>query len=368
MIRGIEYDMSKTPFLLRRNLVSECARVLRERMDAGHWGSELPGERKLAEELQIGRDTVRAALETLERKGVVSAPVRGHGRKILRRNGQGLKEAELVQVGLLTFATPENASQSFLLEIGRIQQLLTTQGRSLIVDSPRWYRSAGPEVALGKYVKEKRCGFWILHRPPVEVQRAVERMGLPCLVRGEVEAGVKLPSVEVDWEAAVRHATGLLWRKGHRRVGLLVSSDRWEQGSTAVQGFRAFGEKGFSPRVIEEDGSTVGMRASLAASFQRKDPPTALIARCTRQAVTAMQWLAQHKHEVPRHVSVMCLEHEAALDWMVPKVSRYVMQPEKVARMVLRQMEKVLTGGRRAIRATHMMPQFIAGDSVGKCG
>jgi DNA-binding GntR family transcriptional regulator len=40
-------------------------------MLAGHWQGHLPGERELCAKLQVSRHTVRAALDELERDGLL---------------------------------------------------------------------------------------------------------------------------------------------------------------------------------------------------------------------------------------------------------------------------------------------------------
>ena len=54
---------------MRPSLVAETARVLREGISSGRWPERLPGERELSAALQVGRNTLRAALAELEREG-----------------------------------------------------------------------------------------------------------------------------------------------------------------------------------------------------------------------------------------------------------------------------------------------------------
>lgn len=56
------------PMPSRGNLVAECVRVMRLRIAAGEWNQLLPGERRLAGTLHVGRDTIRLAVLQLERE------------------------------------------------------------------------------------------------------------------------------------------------------------------------------------------------------------------------------------------------------------------------------------------------------------
>ena len=49
----------------RHSLVAGTTALLREAIAAGRWADLLPGERKLCQQMQIGRDTLRAAIQQL---------------------------------------------------------------------------------------------------------------------------------------------------------------------------------------------------------------------------------------------------------------------------------------------------------------
>ncbi|NNJ86261.1 MAG: GntR family transcriptional regulator, partial [Akkermansiaceae bacterium] len=53
---------------------------------SGELQSSLPGERTLANRLQIGRDTLRAALDILESQEIISPREHGKRRSILSRD------------------------------------------------------------------------------------------------------------------------------------------------------------------------------------------------------------------------------------------------------------------------------------------
>lgn len=55
----------------RASLPLEVAVFLRERLLRGNWARHLPGELELARELQVGRNTIRAALAVLEKDGLL---------------------------------------------------------------------------------------------------------------------------------------------------------------------------------------------------------------------------------------------------------------------------------------------------------
>ncbi|MGK0184896.1 MAG: DNA-binding GntR family transcriptional regulator [Verrucomicrobiales bacterium] len=56
----------------RHSLLAETASILREAVRSGRWHENLPGERKLCQQMQIGRDTLRAAIRQIEREGLIA--------------------------------------------------------------------------------------------------------------------------------------------------------------------------------------------------------------------------------------------------------------------------------------------------------
>ncbi len=53
----------------RRSLVAQTVEILRGMIQNGEWDTHLPTEAQLQERMQVGRNTVRAALEVMEKEG-----------------------------------------------------------------------------------------------------------------------------------------------------------------------------------------------------------------------------------------------------------------------------------------------------------
>lgn len=62
--------MQRTPH--RQSLPIQAAKIILEMISSGDLHDILPGERRLADQLQIGRDTLRGALQILESENVIS--------------------------------------------------------------------------------------------------------------------------------------------------------------------------------------------------------------------------------------------------------------------------------------------------------
>ena len=73
--------MSRIP--QRQPLSVQAAVIIADMINSGDFQKRLPGERALATQLQIGRDTLRAALNLLEADQVISPRAHGKRRDIL---------------------------------------------------------------------------------------------------------------------------------------------------------------------------------------------------------------------------------------------------------------------------------------------
>jgi len=349
----------------RGNLVVECARVMRMRITSGEWRQALPGERRLADTLQVGRDTIRLAVQQLEREGVLAPAAPGTRRNILR-----VGTAEVVgrplKIGLLAHRRLEQLPQPMLLEIDRIRDALADKGGSLEVFAPAWYEQRNPAKRLEALIAEEHCSAWMLLRSSAAVQAWFMKRRIPGLIRGYPHPGIEMPHLDVDWHATARHAAGQLWRMGHRRVVVLSPAEPLKGVEAAVRGVMELGEPGFEAMVLVEDGSTGGVGRVLERALRLKEPPSAVVATRPRQAATALTWLASHGIRVPQHLSLITLAWEPFLDHLVPDISGYRVDPDAVAKLVVRRMERLAAGDPHPGGNVWITPEPVKGASVAR--
>jgi DNA-binding LacI/PurR family transcriptional regulator len=351
----------------RGNLVADCVRVMHLRIAAGEWPKLLPGERRLAETLQVGRDTIRLALQQLERDGVLAPADAGARRRVISSGEETTREkSPALRIGLLAHRRMEQLPQPMLLEIDQVREALTDKGGSLEVFSPGWYEQKNPAKRLEDFIGEQHCSAWMLLRSSAAVQGWFMKARIPALIRGYPHPGISLPHLDVDWQATAHHAAGQLWRMGHRRVVVLSPADALMGVEAAVRGVMELGEPGFEATVLVENGSPGGVARVLARALNFKSPPTAIIATRPRQAATALTWLASQGLQVPRHLSLITLGWEPFLDHLVPEISGYRVDPEAVAKLVVRRLERISTGDPNPGGNAWITPETIKGASVGK--
>ena len=349
----------------RGNLAVECARVIRLRIIEGEWSGALPGERRLASLLEVGRDTVRLALNLLEREQVLSHTQAGSRREILLVSGhRAIAKPSVLRIGMLSPRRLEQLSQPMLFEVDHLRRALAEKGGSLELFAPTWYEQKDPAKRLSQLVESEPCVAWILFRSSAQIQQWFVKSKVPCLIRGYPHSMVDLPHLDVDWEATARHAAGRLWRLGHRRVGVMTPNDALRGVAAAVKGASELGEPDFSVIEIPENGAVEGVITALSRALKLKFPPTAVIATRPRQAATAMTWLASQGIGVPRNISLVSLAYEPFLDHLVPAISGYRVDPETVSKQVIRRIEALVAGNPNRSGHSWITPDIIKGASI----
>ncbi|MCH7227699.1 substrate-binding domain-containing protein [Haloferula sp. A504] len=349
----------------RGSLVAECVRVMRLRIEAGEWSNFLPGERRLAELLQVGRDTVRLTLAELEHEGLLAPAEAGKRRRVAggrRKSPVGV--AKSLRIGMLSPQRLERLSQPMLLEVDHIRRALAEKGGSFEVFAPGWYESNQPGRRLDGFIEGERRGAWILHRSSGPVQRWFADHRMPCLVRGTPYEGVSLPFLDIDWQATARHAAGMLWRMGHRKIGVMTPPDRLRGVEAALKGARETGEEAFEVMELAENGTTAGIERLFVRAMRLKEPPTALIATRARQVATLFGCAARAGLRVPEDLSLVSLAREPFLEYLVPEVTGYLSDPAVVAKQVVRRLEQLVAGNANPGGNPWLVPEVVKGGSV----
>jgi LacI family transcriptional regulator len=349
----------------RASLVSECVRVMRKRIEAGEWTNHLPGERRLAELLNVGRDTIRLMLEEVTAEGLIAPGVAGKQRQLTGHRALVKRRAPAAwRIGMLSPFKLELLSQTMLAEVDQIRSLLAQRGGSLELFAPPWYEASAPGKRLTALLAAEPCDAWILYRSSRAIQEFFQSSRTPCVIRGYPHQGVELPFMDYDWQATGRHAVGELWRKGHRHIGIVMPRDGLRGNVAALQGAASFNEPGIKLTEIWEDGTTEGMVAALEPVLRQADAPGAFITLRPRQALTLLTWLGSRGLQVPKHFSLISLATEVLLASVVPRITTYHIDPSVFAKRVAKHLEQLLDGQIGTHGSLLMMPTWVAGGSI----
>lgn len=205
-----------------RSRAEQLADYLRDAIVRGQLVEPLPDSRSWSKTLGVSRNTLYAALNILQREGLIACDTRKVIRLLPqdRRHPKSVVRAPRV-VRVLYYGNEfPDVSDSFnrfvaLSEHLRVHDVQLTMEKC---SDPRLR-----QIAAGK---ERRGDLLFLLSLPPAHQRLFEREGGNALVLGYPAPGVTLPYVVFDLVAAVRHATQTLLRHRFARISLVVARSK----------------------------------------------------------------------------------------------------------------------------------------------
>jgi DNA-binding transcriptional regulator YhcF (GntR family) len=351
------------------DLATQVADHLRKQIELGHWQDWLPGERALAEELQVSRKTMRSALLILEQaRCIQTIPSRGH-----KVTGSMPATPVLPDHGSLPLAIlmrePINDLRPFGgLWITHLQTLLHDASITVRrIVAPRCYVRR-PGAALKRTIEQHPSSCWILSHSTTEMQRWFQQAGLPCVVAGSVDNSVSLPDVDLDHYALCRHAAGVLVRAGHRDIALVIENTHrggdFESERGFMDGCARSGRPGLRPCLMQHEKTVESVTNGLDRLLRQARPPTALCITQPTAYLTAVSYFGQHRLRIPQDISILCRGSDTFLEHLIPLPSRYYCPPQRFARHMARQILQSTQGRPLTKPNIRIMPTYVPGRSV----
>lgn len=349
----------------RHSLVTETAASLRENIEAGHWQEELPGERELCEMLQVSRRTLRAALDELQRQGVLE--VRGRQRRRIRERKPATRRAEARRViGILTPGSFLSMPAPIAFMMDTVRAKLTAAGYEVRLHAAPGCYTASPARGLRQFIAAHPASAWLVLSAEEVMQRWLEAQEVPCLILGSSIPGVQLPFVDADFHATCRHAGALLWRKGHRRIALVLPNSHLGGDLASEAGLReSLGQMpGASLRVLHHDGTTAGVCRVVDDSLKSAQPPSAYIVGRSMHTLTVMLHLMRRGKRIPQDVAVLARDSDPTLECTSPKVSRYTSDPRQFAARLITALRQLADHGATTTPSVRLMPDYVEGETI----
>lgn len=351
--------------LRRRSLAAQAADGIRAALMQGRWPTNLPSERELCEQLQVSRITVRAALTTLEREGCLRTSARRR-RSTVPLRARPSSPSPLRTMVLVSSRPLAEFSAFALLLVGAMRDAVAREGFILEYRANAACYGPHPGRALEEFVAQWPAAVWILWDSMEPMQRWFVRRRLPCIVAGGCVTGISLPSVAQDFRATSRHAAGLLLRKGHRRIALVLPPGMRGGEMETEQGVRdaldSHPENAL--RVLRHDGTAPDLCARLGRVIRSDRPPTAYLVARAIHVPTVMMFLMASGLRLPEDVAVVSRDDEIALRHVVPEVTRYATSPEQLARSIAVAARRLAEGRHLSERTIRIVPELITGATV----
>ena len=348
------------------SLVTQTAGILRNNIQAGFWAGELPGEHDLCAQLQVSRVTLRQALKELRQEGwLCSRQGKRHGIARRSRRAAGANR----RVVLLT-ESPLHLLQPFTIYwMDCLREHLNEAGYRLEIHTRGAAFGANGENALAQMQSLYHPAGWVLYRSNDRMQHWFSAQALPCVIAGSRHAGIRLPSVDVDYRAACRHAAGQFILRKHKHIVFLNPASGAAGDLESEEGFLA-GAKGarngdVEALVVHHDGTVRGICTKVDLLLARPHRPTAFLVSRPAFVLTVLSHLLSRKLELPRDVALISRDNESFLESMVPTIACYSSKPPLLARKISRKVLAVVRGEALSSIDTRIMPVFVPGQTLG---
>jgi DNA-binding LacI/PurR family transcriptional regulator len=352
---------------LYQSLSAQVAATLREEVRAGSWKRLLPGERQLAERLNVSRKTVRKALAMLRSEGIIRTE-RSRASTPLKMRSRAAKHPN-IKVALLLPEPLEGARPFTVLWVSHLMTLLHESGMQLDVVSGWKYFGARAGRSLRRLVDSHPAGCWILGRSHRVLQQWFAGNGAPAIVAGSTHAGIELPSVDIDHRALCRHAAVAFLRQGHQRLALFLEKAGHAGDDDSEQGFReglATAATMLPPLICRPDKGPASVIRELRRLQALPRPPTGYLLSNSFSYLTVLSHFALQGLQVPRDVSLISRDEEPFLSHLQPAPTRYSIPPAKFAAALHQAIKRVAADGERGGFEVRIMPDFVKGGSVGQ--
>ena len=351
-----------------QTLASQVAERILTDLRAGKWIGPLPGERRLAEELQVSRKTLRKGLNQLQRLGVLATD-RGVGHRVAERLPKGARLQPAKSVGLISPESLADLRPYTALWVDELRSLLFQNGFHVTLFSGRRFLDRSPENILERLVSRNPQSGWLLLHSTEPIQRWFHASGIPCVIAGSNHSGLTLPNVDWHYRASCRHAAGMMLRRGHRRIAFLTRRFPRAGDMESELGFIAGAKKsrqpGVTASILHHEDTVDDVEKQLLRAFGHRNAPTALLVANPVYYLTAMSFLARWRLRVPLDVSLVSRDDDVFLAYLSPKPTRYSFNPRIYARRLVHSIIAMVEGRPLGMPVQRILPKFLPGESLG---
>ncbi|MCE9611442.1 MAG: substrate-binding domain-containing protein [Chthoniobacter sp.] len=314
-----------------RSLAGQSAELIRIRIEKGELGPVLPGEYELASLLDVSRPTVRAALEVLEKEGVVAAAAQGKPRMV-QQCWFG-KEKIGPSVRFLLASPLHEMPAGFQAGMRQMRMRLASHGVRVAFQVSAAFRAERPARILERELAAADCDVWVVVDATPEIEAWMEGNQVPCVCLGGTYRH-HLPRTGGDGDRAIRAATRALLDLGHRRIVFPLHN---AYGVQMVEPFReALEERGVKWQETFHaphwKDHAVNWYPILERMFAAAQPPTAFLTLGIRNLLPVLTWLGQRGLRVPADVSIIHMLDDPLLEFVYPPVTSYRLDRDKLCR------------------------------------
>lgn len=321
----------------------------------------MPGSGRLAEDLGVGHGTIDAALDLLEKEGLLVPQGVGRRRRIELSTGHAPPS---LRIGILLYQGSDRQLHYMvdlvheLREDGHAANFSTKSLMDLKMDPKR----------VRRHIERNEADAWIVGSGSRTVLEWFARREFPAFALAGRRRGLRIAGGGPEKTTVQKELVRRLVDLGHRRIVILAREERrkprpasFEQ--TFLDQLRDHGIATGPFNLPDWDERPGGFQRCLTSLFART-PPTALFVEEMPLFVAAMHHLASCGIAAPRDVSLICGEPDLAFERCLPSIARIHWDAKRLVRRIVKWADNVARG-KEDRRQTSIRASFVDGGTIG---
>ena len=345
-----------------QTVAEQLAAHFRREMEEGRLSGIMPGVLRLEAETGANRKTVEAAMQIMEREGLLLPQGVGKRRLIAARHDGGTGRG--LRIGILLFDRGD-VGVDYMLSM---EHQLSEAGHTVF---------RAPETLTGldmdpqkvaRFVAEVGADAWAVIAASREVLEWFVGEGIPVIAVFGRRRGLPLAGVGPDKLHAYQETVRMLIALGHRRIVWLARRmRRLPSPGAPEQAFLdeldAHGIRSGPYNLPDWEETREGFQECLESLF-RLTPPTAIVADEAQFYFAVRHFLAAKGLSVPGDVSVICTDDDRNFQWCTPSVARIRWDHRPLVRRVVKWADNV-SKHRTDHVSTFIKSEFVPGGTIG---
>jgi DNA-binding LacI/PurR family transcriptional regulator len=343
------------------SVTEQVAQALRDGLREGRWQGAMPGRNRLAAELGVNHKTVKAALATLEREGLLETHGPGRKRSILRNVAA---PPVTLRVMILAYEKSDLHLDYVVEIIRRLQAAGHWAGFAT-----KTLGDLGMNVnRIARFVMKTEADAWVVMAGRPDVLEWFASQPLPAFALFGRASKIPIASTAPEKTSALLELVDRLVGLGHKRIVMLSREDRRIPTPGAVElkclaRLETHGIPTGSYNLPDWGNDPDSLAQSLDSLF-RHTPPTALIVDDTLIFPAIIQQLARIGLSAPQHVSLACTDSAPDFEWYRPAVTHIAWNQGAAINRVVGWANQV-SKGKNDRRLTEIRATLVLGGTIG---
>jgi hypothetical protein len=339
----------------------QAAHHLRDEILQRRLSGEMPGIHQLAADLGVNHKTVKAALEILQKEGLLVSQGSGKPRRI---HLESMDKPPGLRIAILLYEPDDRVHKEF----NALKHKLDGAGHVGFF-APKTLTELKMEVPrVAELVHKIEADAWVVAAGSREVLDWFAAQDFPAFALFGRSVETPLANIAPKKMPAIEDAIQQLLALGHQRIVMIARRERREPEPGFLERaflneLRAQGIPTGAYNLPDWEETPVGYQESLDRLF-RHTPPTALFIQGTQLTVATLRYAAARGIRIPHDFSLISMDPAPAYAWCHPPVSHIAFDNEPWIRRIV-QWARNIARGKDDRRKVYYPARFVEGGTIG---